>query len=224
MAIATASGISFALTDEQKALRELVHEFAEKEIRPRAAGYDEHSTHPADVIAKAHELGLVNAHVPAEYGGLELSGFDGMLIGSKMFITNAGHAAWLVVFASTDKSKRHRGLSASVVPADLDGFVVERHLDKLGQRATDTSAIAFQDVRVPAENRLGEEGEGFKIAMKTLDFTRPGTAAGAVGVAQAACEYAVRYEKERDKFGQPIAVYQGVNFIIADMATEIEAA
>jgi acyl-CoA dehydrogenase len=302
MAIATAGGVSFALTDEQKALRELAREFAEKEIRPRAAEYDEHSTHPADVIAKAHELGLVNAHIPAEYGGLELSVFDGMLIGeelawgcsgmatsivanalgaapvliagtddqkrrylvplveepilcsfaltepnagsdvsgirttavrhgdeyvlngSKMFITNAGHAAWLVVFASTDKSKGHRGLSAFVVPADLDGVVVERHLDKMGQRATDTSAIAFQDVRVSAENRLGEEGDGFKIAMKTLDFTRPGTAAGAVGVAQAAYEYAVRYAKERVQFGQPIAMNQGVNFLIADMATEIEAA
>jgi acyl-CoA dehydrogenase len=302
MAIATAGGVSFALTDEQKALRELAREFAEKEIRPRAAEYDEHSTHPADVIAKAHELGLVNAHIPAEYGGLELSVFDGMLIGeelawgcsgmatsivanalgaapvliagtddqkrrylvplveepilcsfaltepnagsdvsgirttavrhgdeyvlngSKMFITNAGHAAWLVVFASTDQSKGHRGLSAFVVPADLDGVVVERHLDKMGQRATDTSAIAFQDVRVPAGNRLGEEGDGFKIAMKTLDFTRPGTAAGAVGVAQAAYEYAVRYAKERVQFGQPIAMNQGVNFLIADMATEIEAA
>jgi acyl-CoA dehydrogenase len=298
----TATGISFALSDEQKELRALAREFAEKEIRPKAAAYDESSTHPADVIAKAHKLGLVNAHIPAEYGGLELSVFDGMLIGeelawgcsgmatsivanalgaapvliagtdeqkrrylvplveepllcsfaltepnagsdvsgirttavrhgdeyvlngSKMFITNAGHAAWLVVFASTDQSKGHRGLSAFVVPADLDGVVVERHLDKMGQRATDTSAIAFQDVRVPAQNRLGEEGDGFKIAMKTLDFTRPGTAAGAVGVAQAAYEYAVRYAKERVQFGQPIAMNQGVNFLIADMATEIEAA
>jgi acyl-CoA dehydrogenase len=302
MAIATAGGVSFALTDEQKALRALAREFAEREIRPRAAAYDEHSTHPADVIAKAHELGLMNAHIPAELGGPELSGFDGMLIGeelswgcagiavsivgntlgivplliagtdeqrrrfigplvdepllcsfaltepnagsdvsgiqttatrhgdeyvisgSKMFITNAGHASWLVVFASTDKTKGHRGLSAFVVPMDLDGVVVERHLDKMGQRATDTSAVAFQEVRVPVENRLGEEGEGFKIAMKTLDFTRPGTAAGAVGVAQAAYDYAVEYAKERVQFGQPIAMHQGVNFLIADMATEIEAA
>jgi acyl-CoA dehydrogenase len=302
MATATAVGISFALSDEQKALRQLAHEFAEKEIRPKAAEYDEHSTHPADVMAKAHEVGLMNAHVPTEYGGAELSGFDGMLIGeelswgcagmavsivantlgvaplliagteeqkqrllpplveepilcsfaltepnagsdvsgiqttafrhgdeyvlngSKMFITNAGHAAWLVVFASTDKSKGHRGLTAFIVPTDLDGVVVERHLDKMGQRATDTSAIALQDVRVPVENRLGPEGDGFKIAMRTLDFTRPGTAAGAVGVAQAAYEYSVRYAKERVQFGQPIAMYQGVNFLIADMATEIEAA
>jgi len=295
-------GISFNLTDEQKALRELSHEFAEREIRPKAAEYDEHSTHPADVIAKAHELGLMNPHVPEEYGGLGLGGIEGVLIGeelswgcsgiavsivanslgaapviiagteeqkrellpplieepllcsfgltepnagsdvsgiqttavrqgdeylingSKMFITNAGHAAWLVVFASTDKSKGHRGLTAFVVPTDVEGVILEKHLDKMGQRATDTSAIAFQDVKVPIGNRLGEEGEGFKIAMKTLDHTRPGTAAGAVGVAQAAYDYAVEYAKERVQFGQPIAVNQGVNFLIADMATEIEAA
>src|ERR671939_1801874 len=84
MAIATAGGVSFALTDEQKALRELAREFAEKEIRPRAADYDEHSTHPADVIATAHELGLMNPHLPAEYGDLELSHFDGMLIGEEL--------------------------------------------------------------------------------------------------------------------------------------------
>jgi acyl-CoA dehydrogenase len=302
MAVAVQGGVSFALSDEQKALRALAREFAEKEIRPVAAEYDERSTHPADVIAKAHEVGLMNAHIPEEFDGAGLSGFDGMLIGeelswgcagiavsivantlgaapvlvagtdeqkrrwlvplteepilcsfgltepnagsdvsgiettavrhgdeyvlngSKMFITNAGHAAWLVVFASTDKSRGHRGLSAFVVPTDLEGVVVEKHLDKMGQRATDTSAIAFQDVRVPVENRLGEEGEGFKIAMTTLDFTRPGTAAGAVGVAQAAYEYAVDYARTRVQFGQPIAMNQGVNFLIADMATEIEAA
>jgi acyl-CoA dehydrogenase len=301
-AMATATGVSFALTDEQRELRRLAREFAEREIRPKAAEYDENSTHPADVIAKAHEVGLMNPHIPEEYGGLGLRGFDGMLIGeelawgcsgiavsivantlgaapvmlagseeqkrrwlpplvetpilcsfgltepnagsdvsgiqttavregdeyvingSKMFITNAGHADWLVVFASTDKSKGHRGLSAFVVPTDLDGVVIEKHLDKMGQRATDTSALAFGDVRVPAENRLGEEGEGFKVAMRTLDFTRPGTAAGAVGVAQAAFDYSVEYAKTRVQFGQPIAMNQGVNFLVADMATEIEAA
>jgi acyl-CoA dehydrogenase len=296
------AGVSFALTDEQKALRELAREFAEKEIRPTAAEYDEHSTHPADIVAKAHELGLMNLHIPEEYGGLGLPIFDGILAGeelswgcsgiavsivanmlgsgpvilagseeqkrewlppliespilasfaltepnagsdvsgiqttavrhgdeyvlngSKMFITNAGHASWIVVFASTDKSKGHRGLSAFVVPTDLEGVTVEKHLDKMGQRATDTSALAFQDVKVPARNRLGEEGEGFKIAMRTLDHTRPGTAAGAVGVARAAYEYSVEYSRERVQFGQPIAMNQGVNFLIADMAAEIEAA
>src|SRR5437870_8690486 len=244
----TTGGVSFGLTDEQKALRELAHDFAKREIRPKEREYDEHSTHPAEVLAKAHELGLMNVHIPEAYGGLALGAFEGMLIGeelcwgcsgigtsiaanglghgpviiagteeqkrewlpalvdealltsfaltepnagsdvsgiqttavrsgdeyllngSKMFITNAGHASWFSLLASSDKSKGHRGLTAFIVPADADGVVVEKHLDKMGQRSTDTSALAFQDVRVPVANRLGEEGEGFKIAMKTLDF------------------------------------------------------
>ena len=298
----TTTGVSFALTDEQRDLQALAHDFAAKEIRPKAAEYDEHQTHPADIVEKAHALGLMNVHIPEELGGPGLSIFDGILIGeelswgcsgiavtlvantlgsapvllagteeqrrewlpplleepllcsfaltepnagsdvsgiqttavrhgdeyvingSKMFISNAGHASWIVVFASTDKSQGQKGLSAFVVPADADGVTVEKHLDKMGQRATDTSALAFQDVRVPAANRLGEEGEGFKIAMQTLDFTRPGTAVGAVGVAQAAYEHAVEYAKQRVTFDVPIAMHQGVNFMIADMATQIEAA
>src|SRR2546422_9420482 len=275
----TAGGVSFGLTDEQKALRALAHEFAGREIRPKEREYDEPSTHPADVIAKAHELGLMNVHMREVYGGPALGAFEGMLIGeelcwgcsgfgtaiaanglghgpviiagteeqkrewlpplvdralltsfaltepnagsdvsgiqttavcdgddyilngSKMFITNAGHAAWFTVFASTDKAQGHRGLTAFVVPADLGGVVVDKHLDKMGQRSTDTSALSFTDVRVPAANRLGEEGEGFKIAMKTLDFTRPGTAIGAVGVGRAAVRKASQYSKERVQFG-----------------------
>ena len=297
-----ASGVSFALTSEQRELRRLAREFAEKEIRPKAAEYDEHQTHPSDVIAKAHELGLMNVHLPEDVGGPALPGFEGMLVGeelswgcagiavsivanmlgaapvliagsdeqkrtwlpplldapilcsfaltepdagsdaarikttaerrgdeyvlngSKMFITNAGHAAWSVVFASTDRAEGHRGLSAFVVAMDSPGVTIEKHLDKMGQRATDTSAFALTDVVVPAANRLGAEGDGFKIAMQTLDLTRPGTAAGAVGVAQAAYEYAVEYAKERVTFDVPIAMHQGVNFLIADMAAEIEAA
>jgi acyl-CoA dehydrogenase len=296
------TGVSFVLTEEQKALRELAHEFAEREIRPKAAEYDEHSTHPADILAKAHELGLMNPHIPPEYGGLGLSFLDGCLIGeevcwgcsgigtaimccglgaapvlvagteeqkrtwltplteepllpsfgltepdagsdvarmkstavrkgdeyvingSKTFITNAGYAAWTVVFAKTDPDKGHRGISAFVVPMDTPGITIEKHLDKMGQRATDTSAFAMTDVVVPATNRLGADGDGFKIAMKTLDGTRPGTAIGAVGVARAAYEHACEYSKERVTFGQPIAMNQGVNFLIADMATTIEAA
>jgi acyl-CoA dehydrogenase len=154
----------------------------------------------------------------------ERRGDEYVLNGSKTFITNAGHAAWTVVFAKTDKSKGHRGLSAFVVPMDTPGVSIEKHLDKMGQRATDTSAFALSEVLVPAANRLGGEGDGFKIAMRTLDFTRPGTAAGAVGVAQAAYELARDYAKERVTFDVPIAMHQGVNFLVADMATEIEAA
>ena len=153
----------------------------------------------------------------------ERRGDEYVLNGSKTFITNAGHAAWTVVFAKTDPSKGHKGISAFIVPMDTPGVQIEKHLDKMGQRSTDTSAFALTDVVVPAANRLGEEGEGFKIAMQTLDFTRPGTAAGAVGVAQAAYEHAVEYAKERVTFDVPIAMHQGVNFMIADMATEIEA-
>jgi acyl-CoA dehydrogenase len=150
-------------------------------------------------------------------------GDEYVLNGSKTFITNAGHAAWTVVFAKTDPTKGHKGISAFVVPMDTEGVTIEKHLDKMGQRSTDTSAFSLQDVVVPAANRLGGEGEGFKIAMQTLDFTRPGTAAAAVGVAQAAFELAVEYAKERVTFDMPIAMHQGVNFMIADMATEIEA-
>src|SRR5204863_5023774 len=131
---------------------------------------------------------------------------------------------WSVVFAKTDPAGGRRGISAFIVPMGLPGVTIEKHLEKMGQRATDTSAFALHDVRVPADNRLGEEGEGFKIAMATLDFTRPGTAIGAVGVAQAAYEHAAEYSKERVQFGMPIAMNQGVNFMIADMATKIEAA
>ncbi len=151
-------------------------------------------------------------------------GGDYVLNGSKTFITNAGHAAWTVVFAKTDQAIGHKGISAFIVPMDTPGVQIEQHLDKMGQRSTDTSAFAVADAVIPAENRLGQEGDGFKIAMKTLDFTRPGTAAGAVGVAQAAYELAVEYAKERVTFDVPIAMHQGVSFMIADMATEIEAA
>ena len=107
---------------------------------------------------------------------------------------------------------------------DAPGVAVERHLDKMGQRSTDTSAFSLSDVVVPIGHRIGAEGDGFKLAMRALDATRPGTAAGAVGVARAAYEYAKRYAVERVTFDQPIAMHQGVNFMVADMATKIEAA
>jgi acyl-CoA dehydrogenase len=297
----TAAGVSFALTEEQKELRALAHTFAEREIRPYEAECDAEMRHPADLIAKAHELGLMNLHVPAAHGGLGLSAFDGLLVseelywgcsgigtsitanglgsgpvllfgtqeqqarwlppliespilcsfalsepgagsdvaalrstavrdgdeyvlnGSKTFITNAGHAEWAVVFAKTDPAAGRRGMSAFVVEMGSAGVTIEKHLEKMGQRATDTSAFALTDVRVPMENRLGEEGDGFKIAMATLDFTRPGTAIGAVGVAQAAYEHALEYSKERVTFDLPIAMHQAVGFMVADMATEIQA-
>jgi acyl-CoA dehydrogenase len=143
--------------------------------------------------------------------------------GSKCFITNGGYANWYTVYAKTDKDAGHRGISAFVVPRDA-GVVVDKKEDKLGQRASNTATISFNDVEVPAENLIGEENQGFKLAMMTLDRTRPGVAAMAVGIARAAFEFATDYSRERVQFGVPIAMHQAIQFMIADMATEIEAA
>jgi alkylation response protein AidB-like acyl-CoA dehydrogenase len=151
-------------------------------------------------------------------------GDEYLLNGSKRFITNAGVAHLYTVFAKTDPEQGHGGISAFVVEADTPGFEVARVEPKMGIKGSTTGELVFEDARVPAANLLGEEGEGFKIAMRTLDLTRPGTAAGAVGVARAAFEHAVEYSKSRVQFGQPIAINQGVNFLVADMAAEIEAA
>ena len=293
--------VDFTLTDEQKALREMAHDFAVGEIRPVAWDYDRDATWPQEIIEKAWEVGLMNSHIPEEYGGAGAGYLDGCLIeeelswgcsgiqttlgcnglatapviigaseavkkdylgrlteapllasfcltepdagsdvssmrttavrradkyvinGSKCFITNGGHANWYTVYAKTDKDAGHRGISAFVVPRDA-GVVVDKKEDKLGQRASNTATISFNDVEVPAENLIGEENRGFKLAMMTLDRTRPGVAAMAVGIARAAFEFATDYSRERVQFGVPIAMHQAIQFMIADMATEIEAA
>jgi len=151
-------------------------------------------------------------------------GDDYVINGRKCFITNGSYASQYTVFASTDRSKGHKGLSAFVVPRSLPGVSVGKKEDKMGQRASDTADVLFEDVKVPAENLLGKEGEGFKIAMITLDYTRPSIAAFAVGVARAAFELAMQYSKERVQFGVPIAMNQAIHFLLADMAMEIEAA
>ena len=145
-----------------------------------------------------------------------------VLNGSKCFITNGQYADWFTVYAKTDKEAGHRGISAFVVPKD-DTVTVDKKEDKLGQRASNTATITFNETEIPAENLLGEENHGFKLAMMTLDRTRPGVAAMAVGIAQAALEFASDYAKERVQFGVPIAMHQAVAFMIADMATKIEA-
>src|SRR3989475_4045933 len=293
--------VDFTLTDEQKNLREMAHDFAVREIRPVAWDYDRDATWPQDIVEKAWEVGLMNSHIPEEYGGAGAGFLDGCLIeeelawgcsgiqtslgcnglatapvviggseeikkeylgrlteapllasfcltepdagsdvsgmrttaerrgekyvinGSKCFITNGGYANWYTVYAKTDKDAGHRGISAFVVPRDA-GVVVDKKEDKLGQRASNTATISFNDVEGPAENLLGEENQGFKIAMMTLDRTRPGVAAMAVGIARAAFEFATDYARERVQFGVPIAMHQAIQFMIADMATEIEAA
>jgi acyl-CoA dehydrogenase len=151
-------------------------------------------------------------------------GDEYVINGSKRFITNGGVASWYSVFASTEPGARHRGLSAFVVPRETPGLSVGKEEDKMGQRAASTTEVYFGDVRVPAANRLGEEGQGFKLAMATLDRTRPEVAAGAVGVARSALEHATAYARERQQFGQPIASFQAIQFMLADMAREVEAA
>ena len=150
---------------------------------------------------------------------------DGYLLnGRKCFITNGAHASQYTVFASTDRSRGHKGLSAFVVPRETPGVSSGKKEDKMGQRASETSDVLFEDVRVPEANRLGAEGEGFKIAMRTIDYARAGVAAMAVGVARAAYEHAADYSRQRVQFGQPIAMNQAIHFLLADMATDIEAA
>jgi len=291
--------VDFTLTDEQKDIQAMAHDFAEKEIRPVAWEHDKEGTWPADVFEKAWELGLMNNHVPVEYGGPGLDYLTGALIeeeiswgcsgigtslganglataplhlggsedlkkkyfgmlteevkyasfcltepdagsdvsgmkttavkqgdkyvinGSKCFITNGSYANFYTVYAKTDKEAGHRGISAFIVDRDLDGVSVDKKEDKLGQRASNTATISFSDVEIPAENMLGEENKGFKLAMMTLDRTRPGVAAMATGIARAAFEFASDYSKERVQFGVPIAMHQAIQFMIADMATKV---
>jgi acyl-CoA dehydrogenase len=293
--------VDFTLTDEQKALREMAHDFAEKEIRPVAWEYDKDGTWPVDVLEKAWELGLMNNHIPEEYGGPGTSYLDGCLIeeelswgcsgittslganglatapiilaaseelkkeylgrlteaplyasfcltepdagsdvsgmrttakkvgdkwvinGSKCFITNGGYANYFTVYAKTDKEAGHRGISCFIVPKD-DTVTVDKKEDKMGQRASNTATITFNDTEIPADHLVGEENKGFKIAMMTLDRTRPGVAAMATGIARAAFEFATEYSKERVQFGVPIAMHQAIQFMIADMATKVHLA
>jgi acyl-CoA dehydrogenase len=143
--------------------------------------------------------------------------------GSKCFITNGQYADWYTVYAKTDKEAGHRGISAFVVPRD-ETVAIDKKEDKMGQRASNTATVTFNETEIPEGNLLGEENKGFKLAMMTLDRTRPGVAAMAVGIARAAFEHACEYSKERQQFGMPIAMHQAVAFMIADMATKVEAA
>src|SRR5919107_3784713 len=245
--------VDFTLTDEQKALREMAHDFAVKEIRPVAWEYDRDATWPDEVLRKAWQLGLMNTHVPEEYGGPGASYFEGTLIeeelswgcsgiatsiganglataplqlggseelkkeylgmlteaplfssfcltepdagsdvsgmrttakkvgdkwvinGSKCFITNGGYASYFTVYAKTDKEAGHRGITCFLVPKD-DTVTVDKKEDKMGQRASNTATISFNETEIPVDHLNGEENKGFKIAMMTLDRTRPGVA------------------------------------------------
>jgi alkylation response protein AidB-like acyl-CoA dehydrogenase len=147
-----------------------------------------------------------------------------ILNGTKRFITSGKNSGIVVVTAKTDESKRHKGISAFIIKKGATGFGVGNPENKMGLCASDTTDLLFEDCRVPVEDRLGEEGDGFKIAMSCLDGGRIGIAAQSIGVAQAALDASVKYAKQRNQFGQLISKFQGLRWIVADMATEIEAA
>jgi butyryl-CoA dehydrogenase len=182
-------------------------------------------------LASGQMLGafcLTEPHVGSEAGGLKTTavrdGDDYVINGVKQFITSGKNGDVAIVMAVTDKAAGKKGISAFVVPTNTPGYTVARVEDKLGQHASDTAQINFDQCRVPAANRLGDEGQGLKIALSGLEGGRIGIAAQAVGMARAAFEAALAYSKERSSFGQPIFQHQAVQFKLADMATQIEVA
>jgi acyl-CoA dehydrogenase len=252
--------VDFTLTDEQKNLRELAHDFAEKDIRSVAWEHDKDGSWPAEVFAKAHEVGLMNTHIPEEYGGPGLSYLDGCLIeeelswGCSGITTSLGAnglaAAPVILAGSEEIKKKYLGMLCEELKyasfcltepgagSDVssmrtratkkgDKYVIngqkcfDKKEDKMGQRASNTATVTFNDTEIPADHILGEENKGFKVAMMTLDRTRPGVAAMATGIARAAMEFATEYSKERVQFGVPIAMHQAIQFMIADMATKV---
>ena len=154
----------------------------------------------------------------------EKKGAKYVLNGSKTFITNASHAHFYTVFAKTDPSAGHRGMSCFIVDRDTPGLSISKKFDKLGQRASDTAEVVFENVEVPEENLLGQEGQGFLIGMKVFDYSRPGVGAAAVGLLRRAMDESIQYAKERETFGAPIYQHQAVGHKIANMAMDYEAA
>ncbi|EMY70260.1 acyl-CoA dehydrogenase family protein [Leptospira vanthielii] len=293
--------IDFSITDEQKALRDLAKDFAKNEMTPKAEHHDHTGEYPKEILKKAFDVGLMNMHIPVEYGGAGLGVLDELIAseelfygcsgmatailannlalapvllgaddyvmkkfiqpmsenftlaayavtepgagsdvagirtvakrvgdeyivnGSKMWITNAGHADWFFVLAKTDPNAGHKGMTGFIVDAKTPGIIIGKKEKNMGQRCSDTRGVTFEDVKVPKENMIGKEGDGFKIAMGAFDKTRPAVAIGAVGVARAALDHSIRYANTRNAFGKPISVNQGVSFMIAEMARDIEA-
>ena len=291
------NGHGFTLSDEHKMIQKAARNFAEKEIKPIAAEFDESGDFPTDTIKKMGEMGFMGVDVPEEYGGAgmdtlayvlaleEISKADashgiimsvnnslfnyGILIfgsdfqketylkgvssgerigaysltepiagsdagsiisravldgdhyilnGRKSWVTSGPVADYIVVFMMTDPEKKERGISAFIIETDKPGFTGDKKEPKLGIRASATSELMFEDYRCPTENRLGEEGEGFKIAMTVLDAGRIGVATQALGIAEAAYEASIAYVQEREAFGKKIGQFQGIAFKLADMA------
>jgi acyl-CoA dehydrogenase len=294
--------VDFTLSEEQQMLQELSREFAMENIRPMAEHWDENSEFPMAAIEAAHELGLMNLHIPEEYGGMGMGTMDEVLVqeefawgdpgfataaysngltaapiitggteeqkakylgrlteapriaayavtepgagsdvasiqttavkngddyilnGSKMWITGAGKADWFFVLAYTDKSAGYKGMSAFIVEAGSDGLSLGKKETNMGQRASDTRSINFEDVRVPAANLVGGvEGKGWFNAMTAFDLSRPNIAAHATGISRAAFEHALQYSDERETFGKKLHQHQAIQFMLADMKTKIEA-
>lgn len=177
---------------------------------------------------KLGAFGLTETGAGSDAGGTKTfaarDGDEWVLNGSKIFITNGGDAEIYIVFARTDKNaQKHHGISAFIIEKDIPGFVFGKKEKKMGIRSSPTRELVFENCRIPADRLLGKEGEGFKIAMKTLDGGRIGIAAQALGIAQGAYEEALKYARERKQFDQPISSFQGVQFMLADMAVRIEA-
>jgi butyryl-CoA dehydrogenase len=293
----------FELSDEHRALQDMVRDFSDKELKPNAAEWDEKHTFPTDVVKKMGELGLMGVPYDPEYNGAgmdylayaivieelsrgcagtgvicsahtslasdpiynfgteeqkqkylsrmttgewigcfglteagagsdagslktvaELDGDHWVLNGAKLFITNGREAEVAIVFATTDRSGGYKSQVAFIVPSDTPGYSVGKVEDKMGIRASSTTELVFENCRVPVANQLGEVGQGFKIALATLDGGRIGIAAQAIGIAQAALDECIAYSKERVQFGKPLAKLQAIQWMIADMATETEAA
>ncbi|MHB8170247.1 MAG: acyl-CoA dehydrogenase family protein [Thermincolia bacterium] len=178
--------------------------------------------------AKLAAFGLTEANAGSDVSGIQttsvLEGNEYILNGAKQWITNGGEADIYTIIACTNKEKGARGFTAFIVEKGRDGFSFGKKENKMGVRASTTRELVFDNCRIPKENLLSREGMGFIIAMKTLDKTRPGVAAQALGIAQGAFDVAVKYSKEREQFGQPISSFQTIQHILADMAIQIEAA
>ncbi len=295
-------GQGFSLNDEQKMIQKAARDFAEKEIKPIAAEFDESGDFPLETIKKMGEMGFMGIEVPEEYGGAGMDtlayvlalteickadaahgtimsvnnslfnyglliygteeqkqkflvpiasgekigaysltepmsgsdastmrsravrdGDDYVLNGRKSWVSGGPVADFVVVFMMTDPDAGHKGISCFLIDASLPGFIRAKKEPKMGIRASATSELVFEDYRCPVENRLGEEGEGFKIGMTVLDAGRIGIASQALGIAEASYEASVEYAKEREAFGKKIGQFQGISFKLADMKTRIEA-
>ena len=293
--------IDFSMSEQQKAFQKTARDFAQKEIAPVALKYDQDPAFPAEIIKKAHAVGLMNLTCPKEYAGQGLGLLDAAIIseemnaacvaisgmiginslacgpilaggsdaqkkrfliplnqsgktasfgltereagsdagglktraklegdhyvlnGQKCFITNASYAVLYSIFATIDPSRGTKGICGFIVPRESPGLSIGKVEDKMGQRSLNVAEVILENVVVPRENRLGNEGEGFKFAMEALDEGRVNIATVGLGLARAAFEAALAYAKTRVQFGKPIGTFQALNFMLADMAAAVES-